>query len=498
MQTTIKKVIIKFYLEVAQFIKAYHDSHKEKESIKKITLKSYLDFAQLIQVYQGTHEENRVFALKHKQELENPTQLVLLWMKTNLFHLGKATDSENFLHHFSSVSNLIGFLFLLMGFFAGIGLLSYSGHAPVNIIYYLLFAMIIPLLSMLITIFSMMSREEAPNFFNLFFSLYWIEKMVSLFALSDKIKMLNSSFPQTLKKWMFIHRLQLFSLLFSVGLLLSLLIMVLSKDIAFAWSTTLKVTPMAFHELLNLVAKPWEFFVPSAIPSVELVEMSQYFRLGETLNQEMLQHADKLGAWWKFLAMATLFYAIFLRAIFWLLSRYGYQKQLEKNFLDIEGMERLIHEFQTPYVSTEAPKVEQHLPIVEETDVQVKENERRVFNNIVGWNFSDDEITLANDSKEMKGISIDGVGGSHTFTEDQEVSKSVSRTVLLYVKSWEPPTMDFVDFLELLIESKKVDEIQVYPLGTVGRYYESDAKDIAVWKRKIQGLKSKKVWVIDE
>jgi hypothetical protein len=58
--------------------------------------------------------------------------------------------------------------------------------------------------------------------------------------------------------------------------------------------------------------------------------------------------------------------------------------------------------------------------------------------------------------------------------------------------------MDFVDLLEMLIEYTKVDEVQIYPLGTVGRYYENDAKDIAVWRRKIQGLKSKKVWVIDD
>jgi hypothetical protein len=57
--------------------------------------------------------------------------------------------------------------------------------------------------------------------------------------------------------------------------------------------------------------------------------------------------------------------------------------------------------------------------------------------------------------------------------------------------------MDFVDFLHLLIENQKADEVQVYPLGTTSRYYESDSKDVAVWVRKIQGLKLKKVWVID-
>ena len=466
-------------------------------NITKVTIKSYLDFAQLRQEYQGSHEEHRLFALKHKTLLETPKIIAMLWTNKNLFRLKETADSENFAHYFSSVSNLLGFLFLIMGFFAGIGLLSYSGHAPVNIIYYLLFAMVIPLVSMLISIFSMISGGNVSNFFNLFFSLHWVEKLMNLFDFSSKIKILNRSFPSSLKKWMFLHRLQLFSLLFSVGLLLSLVVMVVSKDIAFSWSTTLKVTPLAFHEFLTYVGKPWEFFLPTAIPSIELVEMSQYFRLGETLNSEMVHNADKLGAWWQFLAMVTLVYAIFLRAVLWLVSRYCYQKQLEKDFLALDGMENLIREFETPYVSTEAPKVEKHLEIVEESKEQVKENECTAYNNIIGWNFSADEIALINDSKAIKGTHVDTVGGSHTFTQDQEVASGVSQTVLLYVKAWEPPTMDFVDFLELLIESQKVDEIQVYPLGTAGHYYENNEKEVAVWQRKIQGLKSKKVWVID-
>lgn len=468
-----------------------------QRTINKVTIKSYLDFAQLIKEYPGSHEENRLFALKYKALLERPKEMTLLWTESNLFRLRERADSENFLHHFSSVSNLLGVLFLLMGFFAGVGLLSYSGDAPVNIIYYLLFAMVLPLISMLISIFSMMSRGEISNFFNLFFSLHWIERLVNLFAFSTQIETLNRRFPQALKKWIFIHRLQLFSLLFSIGLLLSLVVMVVSKDIAFAWSTTLNVTPVAFHEFLGYVGKPWELWVPSAIPTVELVEISQYFRLGETLNKEMVQNADKLGAWWQFLAMATLVYGVLLRLILWFVSRYGYHKELEKEFLALEGMEKLIREFQTPYVSTEAPKVEKHLEISAKLDEPMKETLERLYNNIVGWNFTSGEITLINDNKGIKGVHIDTVGGSHTFAEDQEVASEVSRTVLLYVKSWEPPTMDFIDFLELLIESSKVDEIEVYPLGTVGDYYESEPREVAVWQRKIQGLKSKKVWIID-
>ena len=463
----------------------------------KISIKSYLDLKQLMGEYQGTHEENRLFALKHESLIKSPKKLLLLWTDRHLFQVRERLESKKFTDYFSSLSTLFSFVSLLIGLFVGVGLLSYSGDAPVNIIYYLFFSMFLPLFGMIISLFAMFGKGEILNFFTLFFPLHWIEKVFSLLPFSKNINQLNETFSADLKKWMFINRLQLFSLFFSIGLLLSLLFMVAVQDIAFSWSTTLNITPLAFQKILISLATPWEIFFPMAVPSVELVELSHYYRLGEHLNPEMVKNANALGIWWKFLAMVTFFYAIFLRIVLLLFSAYLYQKQLNKEFFSIEGVEMVLREFQTPYVSTEAPKVEKHLKIEEERSVQTKVDTRRAYSHIVGWNFSSDEIRLVNDSKEIQGLEVNTAGGSHSYAEDQNIAENVRRTILLYVKSWEPPTMDFIDFLELLIENKKVDEIQVYPLGTVGRYYESDAREIAVWKRKIESLKSKKVWVID-
>ncbi|HIC78713.1 MAG TPA: DUF2868 domain-containing protein, partial [Sulfurovum sp.] len=304
--------------------------------------------------------------------------------------------------------------------------------------------------------------------------------------------------PDELTKWMMIERLQRISLLFSIGLVLALMFVVVVKDIAFGWSTTLDISAISFHSFVSNIAIFWRDIVPSAVPSLELVEMSQYFRLGEKLDKDLIANANYLGGWWQFLAMATLFYAIGLRLLFWLLAYVGYKKRLKKELLILDGVAILLREFKTAFVSTEALQVEKHLEIIEENNLQVKHYVSRSYQNILGWNFSKDEILLANDSKEIKSSNFSSVGGNSSFKEDEDEAKKATKMVLLYVKSWEPPTMDFVDFLELLLENKKIKSIEIYPLGTVGRYYESDEKDISVWKRKIQSLKSEKVWVIDD
>jgi hypothetical protein len=212
----------------------------------------------------------------------------------------------------------------------------------------------------------------------------------------------------------------------------------------------------------------------------------------------MIQNADKLGAWWKFLAMATAVYAISLRFLLWIISRFGFKRQLKKEILLLDGVHKILREFKTPFVSTKALEKEIHLDIAEGGIEQISEDTYKSYNIIFGWNFLTDEITLVNDAKELRGEDIYGIGGSFSFDEDEERAEKAKGLVLIFVKSWEPPTMDFIDFLEILIDNRAVDEVQIYPLGTIGRYYKNDAKDIVVWVRKIQGLKSQKVWVIDD
>jgi len=128
--------------------------------------------------------------------------------------------------------------------------------------------------------------------------------------------------------------------------------LVISKDIAFGWTTTIDIDSSTFYTILSTIGVWWRDFAPSAIPSIELIDMSHFFRLGEKLNSDIIQNADKLGAWWKFLAMATLFYSIALRSVFLIFIKYLIKKELKRELMDIDGVKTLIHDFQTPYVST--------------------------------------------------------------------------------------------------------------------------------------------------
>ena len=464
-----------------------------------VSIKSYLDLSQLLNEYRGSHEDNRTFALKYKNsENKSPTELILKWLDKNYFRIDGELNSKRYLDYLLSISSLLGLIFFILGFIVGLGLLSYDGKLPVNVIYYLFIAMFIPLLSMTLSAISIFATDRVSYIITLLFPLHWIEKLLSYIPFRKKVKGFKINLSFKISRLLFIERLQLFSLIFSIGLLLSLLIMVIATDIAFGWSTTLQVSPEAFHELIRYIAIFWDKIIPSAIPSLDLVEISHYFRLGEKLDISMVHNADRLGAWWKFLAMTTLVYAIGFRLLFWLFTKEYLKRRLEESILSLNGVDKILREFKTPYISTQAPKKERHLKIVEaKKEVVVKKREAK-YQTILGWNFSKDEILLANDAKKIdRADNIWAVGGSNSFNRDLEIVKNSTGTVLLYVKSWEPPTMDFIDILEMLIENSSVLRVEILPLGTIGKYYKNEEEHIDIWRRKIESVDSQKVWIIN-
>ncbi len=462
-----------------------------------LSIKSYFDMSELLQKYRGNHKENREFALKEDRLQKAPIKLLLKWLDTNLYKVTTQLNSKKYLEYLASLNSIVGLISFILGFFVGVGLLSYSGHSPVNIIYYLLVAVALPIFSMLIALLSLFTRGKVSNFFTLLFPLHWIDRIVNYIALKKRLETLEIPFSFEFSKIFFIERVQLFSLVFSIGLFISLIVMVVATDIAFGWSTTLQISVDAFHQVISYIGIWWAKLFPSAIPSLELIDISHYYRLGERLDGDMIRNADKLGAWWKFLAMSTLFYAILLRFLFWLFTKHLMNVQLEKEFLALEGVSKILKEFDRPFISTQAPKPEKHLEVKESSKERITPKAKEQYSILLGWNYSIDEIKLANDSVSIKYKEIVAVGGSNSFTQDRDIAKSLKGKVILYVKSWEPPTMDFIDFLEMIIDNQNIEKIEIYPLGTVGKFYKSNPKDIAIWERKIETVESDKVWIID-
>ena len=458
-----------------------------------MNLKDYINFYELLKTYKGTREENRAFGLETKDINFSPFKQIVLWVNTHKNKLQNPSLSEMFSSYLYGITLTLVMIAFFLGFFSGVGLLSYSGHEPVNVIYFMAMVVLLPLVTMTLTLFSMFRANASQSLLVHISPAFWMEKMLRFLPKKAQSSLQELKINPLLSNWLIIKRSQLLALMFSLGLLIALLGMVITKDIAFAWSTTLQVSPKEFHALLYTLAFAWRDFFPWAVPSVELIEQSQYFRLGEKLDTQMIQNASKLGEWWKFLAFATLFYAILLRFGMWLLSMFGFKKALKRSFLSLESASTLLKEMNEPIITTSAieekknfvPKGSHYMQEVEDLDSS--------YDRTLGWAMSDEELTVLNDSMKVITPKAFDVGGTNSLEEDSEIISKCQGEVLFYVKSWEPPTMDFVDFLEALTEA--VDKVILIPVGTAEDTYLPKSKELEMWGRKLQTLKNEKVWL---
>ncbi len=458
-----------------------------------MNLKDYINFYELLKTYKGTREENRAFGLETKDMNFSPVKQIVLWVNTHKNKLQNPSLSEMFSSYLYGVTLTLVILAFLLGFLSGLGLLSYSGHEPVNVIYFMAMVVLLPLVTMTLALFSMFRANASQSLLVHISPAFWMEKILHLLPQKAQGSLQELKINPLLANWLIIKRSQLLALMFSVGLLVALLGMVITKDIAFAWSTTLQVSPKEFHALLHTIAFAWRDFFPWAVPSVDLIEQSQYFRLGEKLDMQMIQNASKLGEWWKFLVFATLFYAILLRFGMWLLSMFGFKKALKRSFLNLEDASTLLREMNEPIITTSATEEKKNVIPQGRHTMQEVEDLDSSYDRTLGWAMSNKELTVLNDSMQVITPMAFDVGGTNSLEEDSEIISKCQGEVLFYVKSWEPPTMDFVDFLEEL--TSVADKVILAPVGTVENAYLPKIKELEMWGRKLETLKNEKVWL---
>jgi len=458
-----------------------------------MNFKSYLDLYQLIEIDNSTKEQRRSFGLSQILLAHKPIAQLLLWLELHRIKLKKPLFSETFASYLYGITLVLVIVGFVVGLFSGIALLHYNGHAPVNVIYFMAMVIALPLFTMTLTLISMLKAYHTRAVLIHLSPSYWMEKIVSLLPSKVQKDVENVHINPLLANWIVIKRSQLIALFFSLGLLVALLLVVATKDIAFAWSTTLHVDAESFHRFLNTLALPWRSWFPSAVPSLELIEQSQYFRLGDKLSEEMISNASKLGEWWKFLAFATLFYAIILRFFMYLLSVLGLGMAVKKSFLSLKGVDILLRDMNEPIITTNAQESVKENETTLQGTLQTVQKLDASYDMVQGWAMSKEQLHVLNDSMHVITPLVYDVGGTNTLEEDAEIIHKSHGEVLLYVKAWEPPTMDFMDYLEALVKS--VDKVVVVPVGMQEEHYNAEEKFVTIWARKLALFKSEKVWL---
>ncbi len=372
--------------------------------------------------------------------------------------------------------HVLGFVLVLLGVLSGWGMaqtaLHYTGDAPINIVSALM-VLILPQLILLLFWLLAAFPRSLPLVRGLHSTLRFLhpgrlmrlvvqrfpgpaERQLQIVWDPENAVVLASA-----ARWLFSFWSQLFAFAFNVGVLLAVLYLITFSDLAFAWSTTLTLDNETFHRFVASLSWPWHGLVPAAVPSTELVEASRYFRLenGAFGVNPDAQRAALLGSWWPFLIAAVVCYGLLPRLLTLLVSWQRFHAHLRRALPRLPGAPELLARMNSPLVSTAAPQPESTALPDSGGDAYTLELASGAMTRcaVIAWSGSvPDPESIARRLPDL-GIEPAGwrqAGGALSTGQDATTIAAVCRErnegVAVVAKAWEPPLLDFVDFLRVL------------------------------------------------
>jgi hypothetical protein len=291
------------------------------------------------------------------------------------------------------------------------------------------------------------------------------------------------------QRWALLLGSQAFAVAFHAGALCAALFLVTFTDLAFGWSTTLRVDAAALHRMTGWIAAPWTSWLSDATPSLALIEATQYFR-GGTRALDPAASAP----WWRFVLAAMVTYGLLPRIATALGARWRLAAAVAHAYHHAPGVAALRDRLDHALVETtaEAPEVTgasagsgggvaaAALPAGEPCE-------------LVLWSGLplDDAAAIA--VAEGMGIAVARVhrAGEGAFAGDAPVVAAVGSGgwASVFVKAWEPPVLEFLDFLaELRAALGDGKPIAVVPLAVDagGRAQAPVPEQAGPWRRRLE------------
>ncbi len=450
-------------------------------------LKNYIDYTHLLKYAKLDKEKNRLDGIKLKHLKTSPLKQLKAWNALHASTLNPQSNATNISKGINAITVVLVFIIFLTGLSIGYGLISYSGQKPINIFHFLFVGVLFPLFTLLLNIIAMIKDKSVHSEFLLKISpAFWLDKLVESFP-SFKI---NFKFEPLILNWLILNRIQLLTISFLSGILVSLIVSVISKDLAFGWSSTLNISPKELYDFFQTISLPWSWLCHCGSPSLELIEKSQFFRLGGKLSKEYISHARLLGNWWQFLVFAIIFWGIFPRIILLFITKYFLNRAIDKSYLQNTKSKALLHNMNTQIVKTQADTKENSLP-KNNNFINAESLDNSNISTIIGWAIDKNRLDIVLDYQNIKPKFTFLAGGNNTLEEDNEILHSLQEDPTIIIKSWEPPTNEFLDFIEEL--SKKCKKINILPIGTLHNSYIPAEKDIKIWNNKLKNFQN--IWI---
>jgi len=246
-----------------------------------------------------------------------------------------------------------------------------------------------------------------------------------------------------------LHWSQISAVSFNLAVIATAVLLIAFTDLAFGWSTTLDVASETAARIFGAIASPWAFAFPDAVPDQALVERSRIFRLA---GPSGLPDSRALTGWWSFTLLAVIVYGLIPRVVLFCVTGLRLKAATRALLLEDSGVVALLDRMSAPAVETRGAV---HGELRVEHARQGGRAPRAGLEGTAGavvWGQAIDPQRVAAFVSERLGLVLGHVvdAGGSTLDADRRTLESFRRTsgpVVVLTPAWEPPLLEFDDFI---------------------------------------------------
>lgn len=413
-----------------------------------------------------------------------PLQRVRAW-RAQMARQGQLPVHDSLGQRLQRARRVIALLMMIVGSVAGCGVAAavfhYDGTWPVNVVTVVAVLVLLQIALVLLSLVLMLPR--VPGVRALQELLGALNPGAFVAAIHNRITRLNEHRAELLEwpvsrgpavarfaRWQMLVWSQIGAIAFNAAALATAAALIAFTDLAFGWSTTLRLDSDDVLRLTSLLAAPWTSIWPEAVPSAPLIESSRFFRLASAPPPAI--SAEALTGWWPFLLAAMLTYGLVPRCVLLFVALLRLRLATARLLLDDPNVRALLDRMSAPEVALGSEDVE----ISDEGGDRVA---ARLPASTAGeaaaviWSGAISQEKLPAWSLRHLQQSISFVveaGGGRELQEDKAAIRALAatkpRVVLVFVRGWEAPLLDLQDFLESLRDAVGIDcSIVVVPVG---------------------------------
>lgn len=372
---------------------------------------------------------------------------------------------------------------LVVGTLAGIGValaaFQYDGTHPVNVVR--LLALLVAPQLVLIALTLLMMLPRVPGLGALQDALAALNPGALAASIFRRLARGPSELPQLLgvtgrtaagrfTKWQLLFWSSAAAVAFNVGALGTASMLIAFTDLAFGWSTTLQTDPGVVARVVEAIAWPWRDLMPQAVPSAALIEQSQFFRLEGAIDFDT-GASRALAGWWSFTVLAIACYGLLPRFALLGVASWRLEAATRALLMEDPRVTALLDRMAAPTVETAAAEPEREPPLDDGPSAPAPGPLRGEARGVI-WSHSAAPRRVQEHARRRLGLELTRVveaGGSPDLDADRRAAEALAEgrgPVIVFTPAWEPPLLEFLDFLATLREHTGKDtSIVVMPVG---------------------------------